>query len=386
MAKMRPIVIGLLRSTNRNADENGALKSTISGSDIATRWQAAASPGGLIGVLGIVLAMMLTGGTVVLITGHTSLPVPTPIAWLALLGFIALIGALGYLVYGYVTIAYEFSSEHLTIRWAGQEHVIDLGAIQQILPAVDRLGDNPGRWRRFWTGYYVDSENGPSGPVTVIATLPVRRQLLIVTADRQFAISPERPVLFVEEYGRLRQALDYARTGQATTFGSGESVERLAKAGWTMQYPVVKPNVPMQSASASSAQPGAPSTARRSRVRARRSLSSASRPNILNDRVAQFLLGITVVMNLAIIIFVLARYSSLPASIALHWNVNGDPDRIGSPREIWVIPIITAIVAIANLILAWSIDTFDRFAARFLLATSSLVGIVAWIALITLMR
>lgn len=379
-------MIGLPRSTNRIASENGAVRSTVSGPDMAKRWQAAASPGGLIGVLAIVLALMLTGGTLLLITGHTSLPVPTLIAWLALAVFIVLIVALSYLVYGYVTIAYEFTSDHLTIRWAGQEHVIDLGAIQQILPAVDRLGDNPGRWRRFWTGYYVGSENGPSGYVTVIATLPVRRQLLIVTADRQFAISPERPVLFVEEYGRLRQALDYTRTGQATASGSGESVERLAKAGWTMQYPVVKPDMPPQSATASSAGAGTRPAAGRSRARARRKLASTTRPTILNDRIAQFLLGISVVMNVAIIIFVLARYSSLPSSIALHWNVNGDPDRIGSPREIWIIPIITAIVAIANFILAWSIDTFDRFAARFLLAASSLVGIVAWIALITLIR
>lgn len=362
------------------------MKPSAAGSDISTRWQAAASPGGLIGVLGIVVSLVLGGGMLVLITGRTSLTFPTPIAWIALATFLALAGLLAYLVYGYVTISYEFSAEHLRIRWAGQRHVVDLAAIQQILPAVDRLGDNPGRWRRFWTGYYVGSEIGPSGPVTVIATLPVRRQLLIVTADRQFAISPERPVLFVEEFGRLRRALEYERTGTVTSADQGQSVERLAQAGWTMQYPVVSPQPKVRAVSANLDRAEPDDRGRSSEPALAPSNESGVRVHVLNDPVALSLLAIAVLMNVAMVIFILVRYDSLPSSIALHWNVNGDPDRIGSPREIWVIPIITALVAIANLILAWSIDTFDRFAARFLLAASCLVQVVAWIALITLIR
>ncbi len=360
---------------------------TVPGTDIATRWQAAASPGGLIGVFGMVLSLILAGGSVVLITGHSSLPLPAPVAWLGLIISIALLGALAYLIYGYVTITYEFSADHLKIRWAGQQHLVDLGAIQQILPAVDRLGDNPGRWRRFWTGYYVSSEIGPSGPVTVIATLPVRRQLLIVTADRQFAISPERPVLFVEEYGRLRRALDYARTGESAGPEQGDSVERLAQAGWTMQYPTVapQPSIPIEANEVGITDPvDAP---RRQRFVSRRNrMDSQARPHILNDTIALSLLGIAVVLNVAMILFILFRFNSLPPSIVLHWNVNGDPDRIGSPREIWIIPIITSLVAIGNFILSWSIETFDRFAARFLLAASCLVQVVAWIALVTLIK
>ena len=190
-------------------------------SDIATTWQSAASPGGLIGILGIVLSAVLAGGALVQITGHTSLPIPSALSWLILLALIALIAMLAVLVYGYATIGYEFSSDALIIRWAWQRYVVELSSIQQILPAVDRLGDNPARWQRFWTGYYVSTATGPAGPVTVVATLPVRRQLLIVTSDRQFAISPERPVLFVEEYERLRRALDEDRTGNPSAAASG---------------------------------------------------------------------------------------------------------------------------------------------------------------------
>jgi hypothetical protein len=382
MARLRPIVIGLPRSTGETADGNQSVRASTVEPEVQTRWQAAASPGGLIGVLGIVLSTLLAGAMLLLVTGHASLPVPSVVAWLGLIAFVALVVALSYLVYGYVTISYDFSPEHLVIRWANQEHVINLAAVQQILPAVDRLGDHPTGWRRFWTGYYVGSEPSPTGEITVVSTLPVQRQLLIVTADRQFAISPERPVLFVEEYGRLRQALESGQTGEPTGFGPGESVERLAEAGWTMQYPAVK-----LGDSVDEEFDGVDHKIFNDRARpSRPAMKQQIRPHVLNDNVALSLLGTAVLLNVAMVLFILIRYSSLPPSIALHWNVNGDPDRIGSPRGIWVIPIITASVAIANFIFAWSIETFDRFAARFLLAASCLVQVVAWIALITLIQ
>ncbi len=355
------------------------------GPDIATTWQSAASPGGLIGILGIVLSLVLAGGTLVQITGHTGLPIPVVLSWLFLLVLVALAAALAVLVYGYATISYEFSSDVLVIRWAWQRHVIELSSIQQILPAVDRLGDNPARWQRFWTGYYVSAAVGPSGPVTVVATLPVRRQLLIVTADQQFAISPERPVLFVEEFERLRRALDDGPSGAHSVSLPGEEGGRLAEADWAREHPVIAPRGGKLPPPAGAEQPLSNGSNGREAARPRER-TIFSRPHVLNDPVALSFLGIAVLLNAVMVVFILVRYDSLPSSIALHWNVNGDPDRIGSPREIWVVPIITALVAIANLILAWSIETFDRFAARFLLASSCMVQVVAWVALITLIR
>lgn len=366
--------------------EGQSVKVAAAGHDLATTWQAAASPGGLIGVLGIVLSLVLAGATLAQVTGHAALPIPPGLAWGLLVVFVAFVVLLAVLVYGYVSIRYEFSREALTIRWAWQRYDIDLASIQQILPAVDRLGDTPSRWRRFWTGYYVGTEAGLAGSLTIVATLPVRRQLLIVTRDHQYAISPERPVLFVEEYERLRRALDDGDLNTTPEDFATESIERLAQAGWTMQYPVVSGSSGAATESAGAVVEQSNGTSRTSKDR-RRALSKATaRPHVLNDPVALKLLGITVLMNVAMVVLILVRYHNLPTSIALHWNVNGDPDRIGSPREIWVIPIITALVAIANLILAWSIETFDRFAARFLLAASCLVQVVAWVALITLMR
>jgi hypothetical protein len=220
--------------------------------------------------------------------------------------------------------------------------------------------------------------------LTIVATLPVHRQLLIVTPDHQYAISPERPVLFVEEYERLRRAME---DGDGDPAGWYESAERDTPIGWATRASHV---IERPVGAADRFEPGSESSdGVNDRARAlgkKTRLSAGPRPHVLNDPVALRLLGVAVLMNVAMIVFILIRFHSLPPSIALHWNVNGDPDRIGSPREIWVIPIITALVAIANLILAWSIESFDRFAARFLLAASCLVQLVAWVALITLMR
>ena len=70
------------------------------------------------------------------------------------------------------------------------------------------------------------------------------------------------------------------------------------------------------------------------------------------------------------------------ATLPLHYNATGQPDRIGTPREIFLFPLITALVAVANLALAWSVIRFDRFAARLLLGGTCMVQAVAWVALL----
>jgi len=345
------------------------------------RWRAAASPGGLIGLLIIILSVLGAGGAILVLLGIASVPLPAPAVWVAAVLFTAVAAAAAYLVYGYTTIGYAFGDDFLEIRWAGRRYVIDLAAVTYIGPAIDVLEERPGRWQRFWPGYYVGVRQDMIGPVRVVATLPLRRQLLISTETEHFAISPERPVLFVEEYGRLRRALDAQRTGGFPTVAPGQGAQRLAEAGWTMQYPVIAPR-----RGAGGDQPEAASTATGSYQIAApgRGVSPLLRPILLGDRVARAFLAIAILFNLLMVGYVLLTYDSIPQSITLHWNVNGLPDRIGSPREIWTLPLITGLVTLANFGLAWSIVTFDRFAARFLLGGTCLVQLCAWVALITL--
>lgn len=353
------------------------------------RWRSAASPGGLIGILAAIVSLLLAGGTLAVILGKASLPIPMGVVWIALVTFLAVAGGLAYLVYGYLSITYELGEQTLVIGWANRRYVLDLATIQHIGPASEVIQERPERWQPFWPGYYIGTHTGKIGSVRVVATLPLSRQLLVSTGDRHFAISPERPVLFLEEYGRLRRTLDEERSGNFPTIQEGEGARQLQEAGWTVEFPTLSPRRPEPEKAADQEDQDisihAPA-ARRGWFIFPEGISPVLRPLLLNDPIALGLLGLAVLLNVVMVAYILLQYESIPSSITLHWNVNGFPDRIGSPREVWIIPLITGLVTIANFLLAWSIVTFDRFAARLLLGATCLVQLVAWVALITLIR
>lgn len=344
--------------------------------EISVRWRAAASPGGLIGILAAVVCFMLAIGALLVLVGRASLPLPGAVPWVGFGLFLGLTLAFGYLVYGYLSIGYELGERSLVIRWAHRRYPIDLEQIAHIGPAIEVLDERPGRLHPFWPGYYVGLRRGSLGPVRVIATLPPRRQLVVSTGEQHFAISPERPVLFVEEYGRLRRALDLERSGAFPTVEAGAGAQRLADAGWTTQYPTITPEAkPTPSA------PRRTRLARPPQIETAPELSPALRPTLLGDAMAIGLLALAVLVNVLMVVAILVRYESIPPAIALHWSAAGLPDRIGSPREIWTLPVITGIVTVANFVLAWSIVGFDRFAARLLLAATCIVQLGALVAL-----
>jgi len=285
--------------------------------------------------------------------------------------FVGLAAIFGYLLYGYATMRYELTADQLTIRWAGRRHEIPIGAVQQIVPAVERLDPNPTGWQRFWPGYYVGEQATLSGLVTVVATLRARRQLLLVTRDYQFAISPERPVLFLEAFAQLRGSVVDESTETVADWQPASLTARFVEAGWTTSYPATRPakaDAGMTAAGRSSAQvieAGQP----------------AALPRLWSDPVAARLLIAALILDIALTLFVLVRYDTFPQTLAIHWDRSGVADRFAPTRQIWTIPLITWLVTIANFAFAWFVDGFDRFAARFLLSASLVVEFAALIAL-----
>ena len=357
--------------------------------DEATRrWGPAPSPGGLIGGLGIIVAALLAVGAIVAAAGKAALPLPAAVSWGIAVVLIGLVIGFGFLLWGYHSIAYDLTARELIIRWAYRRDRVELSAINHVGPATDMPGEHPGAWQRFWPGYYVSVRPSMSGPVRVVATLPPRRQLLVSTAAGHYAISPERAVLFVEECGRLRRALGVEPAGPAAP-EADQGAPRLVPAGRTSQAPITLPPRPtfddepgpVEAAAAPPAavEPGVPSGPGGSEP-------EEGERRLLSDTPAVASLVVAVALNLGMVGYILARYGSMAPSIALHWNVNGLPDRVGSPREIWTLPLITGLVTLANLGLAWSVVRFDRFAARFLLVAACLVQLVAWVAVISLLR
>jgi hypothetical protein len=172
--------------------------------DHASRWTAAASPGGLIGLVLTILSIMAIVAAVLSITDRFAIPLDDLILYV-ILGVAVMAGLVFlYLLIAYLTISYRLDPEKLTIKWGLWSTALPFEQIVAVAPAMEVLGDQPSGWQLFWPGYYVGSRNTEIGKINVLATLPPRRQVLVARSDGEvFAISPERPLLFMEELARL---------------------------------------------------------------------------------------------------------------------------------------------------------------------------------------
>lgn len=110
--------------------------------------------------------------------------------------------------------------------------------------------------------------------------------------------------------------------------------------------------------------------------------------SLATDRAALGFVGAALLLAVAMIAYIAWRYATFPEQIALHFGPAGPtmPDRIGEKRELWTIPFIVGLVLVANVALAWALYRYDRFAARLMTFGSALVGAIAWVVLLTLLR
>lgn len=365
-------------------------------------WRAAASPGGLIGLLAFLACLAAT-----IFLAVRVLPAQdTPGMWGVLVVFIAVLGALAltvaYLLYGYFTLTYLMEPRALTIVWGASRYVIPLAAVEYVGPATQILGGRTGASVP-WPGYYLESYPMPEGmSVRTFATQPLHRQVAVCTAHTIYALSPERPVRFMEELVRLREqrsagmaqpsATPSARARRAPAVlpaeeGGGTALPINA----TQPLPAVtRGAVPARRARGAGSMPATPLVPPASmgdtsgRLAMPGSRLSAP-PGVLRDGVARALLVLAGAINLALLGFIIWKLPFLPERIPLHFNALGQVDRIGQPREIFVLPAITLGVMLVNALLAVSIQRYDAFAARLLLAGPIVAGLVAWVAVANLL-
>ncbi|MCX7622858.1 MAG: PH domain-containing protein [Thermomicrobium sp.] len=325
---------------------------------IRYRARAAPSAGGLIG-----LALFLVlGATAVLavmgLLGVTRSTLPSLALWSVFLLAGSGAVAIAYLLLAYFSIGYDITDDAIRVRWANRVEDIPVDRLTYAGPAAPLLGAVRRSWLPMWPGYYVGWLRTPFGRVRVVATQSVSRQLLLSTDAAHWAISPAQPVLFLEQLAAVRRRRERGETA-ARIAGR----EQLAAAGWTAAFPTVPGGVPAAPAQA--------------RVR-------PWRPAFLRDRVALGLLATTVLLLAGMIIYLLARSDALPATLVLHWNAAGLPDRIGTRRDLWLLPFVSFIVTVANVALALLAEQLEQFAARLLLGGTVIVLVLAWVALLTI--
>ncbi len=92
------------------------------------------------------------------------------------------------------------------------------------------------------------------------------------------------------------------------------------------------------------------------------------------------LLVLAVVINFALLGFLLVRYDAIPDPLPLHFDATGLPDRIGSKSDILALPSIGLIVFGANAVLGLLAYRKERAATMLLSAGSVFVQILMWLA------
>jgi hypothetical protein len=180
----------------------------------SSRWSAAASPGGLIGLILTILSVMAFASAFMGLLDLFEIGVSDIVLFVALgiSAFTTFI--LVYLLISYVTMSYRIDAGELRIRWGLWSASIPYDQIESVEPATDVLGEQATGWQAFWPGYYVGTRNTDIGTIRVVSTLPPRRQILVARSDGEiFAISPERPLLLMEELARVHYQFHAMESG-----------------------------------------------------------------------------------------------------------------------------------------------------------------------------
>ena len=361
-------------------------------------WRAAASPGGLIGLLALLTCLAATVFLVLRVLPGQEAPAMRAV----LIVFAAVLGALvltiAYLLYGYFTLAYIVERQALTVRWGRSRYVIPLTAVEYVGPATQVLSGRAGAPVP-WPGYYLESYPLPEGgSVRTFATQPLHRQVVIGTADTLYVLSPERPVRFIDEVIRLRERAgglpDALPPVEAPPARPRRTAVRPASRGETalpldatQPLPTVRRATPATRRTRAAAPPVQPAVSMGD-TSGRLAMPGArlsAPPGMLRDGVARALLVLAGLIDLGLLGYIIWKLPFLPDRIPLHFNALGQVDRIGQPREIFVLPLIALGVLAVNALLAWSIQRYDGFAARLLLAGPVMTGLVAWVAAVNLL-
>ncbi|MDW7981304.1 MAG: PH domain-containing protein [Thermomicrobium sp.] len=322
------------------------------------RARAAPSAGGLIG-LGLLLVLTATAVLALLsLLGLTHSALPLAGLWLVFLTSGAGALLVGYLLAGYFSLGYDVTDTAIRIRWGGRIEEVPLDQLTYVGPAAPYLGGALRQWQPFWPGFYVGWYRSPFGRVRVIATQPISRQLLLSTTTGHWAISPAQPVVFLDQVAAARRQRA-AAAREATIVGR----EQLAAAGWTAAFPTVGDAVEPRVASGR---------------------FPVLRSALVRDRVALGLVVASLVLLGGLVGFLLLRSAQFPETLVLHWNASGLPDRIGTRRDLWLLPIVAAIVTIANIALAFLTESLERFAAWLLLSGTVVVLVLIWVAVVTI--
>lgn len=243
-----------------------------------------------------------------------------------------LLGLLAYWIYAYFNLAYRLDRNGLIITWGATQQIVPMASICEIVRGEEMTG--PVRVAGLnWPGYQVGSGNLPHlGKTLFFATRPLPEQLFVVTPALVYAISPANPAAFLADFERRRR-LGAVHTWAQTT----------RRPEWAM--------LPFW-----------------------------------HDAGVHYLAGLAFALNALLFAYICARYSALPELVPMHFDVFGEPDRIGLRSELFRLPVFGAIVLLLNAALGASVHTHERLATYLLLGAAAFMQVLLAGAIFSLIR
>lgn len=301
-------------------------------------WRPAPSWGGWIGLA--MLAALDGGILACIVLGWRAWPGPEA----ALFGLAAVILApcglwLGYWVWGRLSLHYDVGRDGVAIRWAAHRHVIPMASITHVLNG--RPYSAPLRGFR-WPGHEVGrtrlvtgDADGVAHDTLVYATVPPEGQVVIVTADLAYAISPADRAGFVDEFKARR------RLGTVQTLDQHTEL-----AGW-LSLPVWQ------------------------------------------DGVALALVIVALAANVLTFAWLTWHYPVLPADVVLVHKVEATPGQpapaLAQPlATAWLLPAIAFAALAANTVTAGIVHRYARLGARLLVLGALLVQLAVTVIILKL--
>jgi len=228
------------------------------------------------------------------------------------------------------TLTYWVDRNAITITWLGGRYVAPLPTIAQIVVGADDQG--PGPWWTWPAPYLTDLRGGPEQRVISLATRPLPEQILLVTTAGIIGVSPMQAEAFV-------QALqERYRLGPTQFLRPGH--QRAFITAWA----------------------------------------------IWDDPLSRGLLAAGLAGALALFGWLSFAYPALPAQVALHYNFQGEVDRIGPRAGLLALPVIGLLTWTANTLFGSLVHRQQRFGAYLLWVGTLVVQILAAIALAGLLR
>ncbi len=269
------------------------------------------------------------------------------------------------------TLRYTLDDAVLSIVSAGHQVRIPYREIDDVVFRPRDLIDVYG-YERYWPGYYDSLNQTSDGYWRTFATTPPHERVRIrTTGGGTVAISPERPVLFVE-------ALEAFRGGA----GRPAFVPPDANAPPT---PAALPATPMVEVPPAPTAPAPQRFAPRRQIRFPRPLAyRLFRARIVDgDPVASRLLALSLLVLIVLVFMAAWKVDSVNTPLAVTWDANGEPTWFVRPDGVWIIdgvwiyPVAAGALIAVNCALATFAAALERpFEARLLLAAGFVTALM----------